>query len=83
MTIRRADGRLQVEEIAGDAWSGTIDLSGQFQPPRIIDRVMPMVILGLLLVPLVVRLAAGRFGLRLSTTEDTEDTQFTSYRVEA
>jgi len=66
MTIRRADGRLQVEEIAGDAWSGTIDLSGQFQQPRIIDRVMPMVIVGLLLVPLVVRLAAGRFGLRRS-----------------
>ncbi len=30
LTIRRADGRLQVEEIAGDAWSRPIDLTGQF-----------------------------------------------------
>ncbi len=31
LTIHRADGRIIVEEIAGDAWSGTIDLSGQFR----------------------------------------------------
>jgi hypothetical protein len=33
LTIRRADGRVAVEEIAGDAWSRTIDLSGQFASP--------------------------------------------------
>src|SRR5262245_20882515 len=38
LTIRRADGRVQVEEIAGNAWSRTIDLTGQFQAPRAIDR---------------------------------------------
>jgi hypothetical protein len=27
LTVRRADGRLIVEEVAGDAWSRTIDLS--------------------------------------------------------
>jgi hypothetical protein len=81
MTIRRADGRLQVEEIAGDAWSGTIDLGGQFQQPRIVDRVVPTVMVGLLLVPVVLRLFAGRFRLKLSTTEDTEDTEVKSYRV--
>jgi hypothetical protein len=81
MTIRRADGRLQVEEIAGDAWSRTIDLSGQFRPQRIVDRVLTIVVVGLLLVPLVLRIASGRSGLKLSTTEDTEDTEVKSYRV--
>lgn len=81
MTIRRADGRLQVEEIAGDAWSRTIDLSGQFQQPRIVDRVVTIVVVGLLLVPLVLRVASGRSGLKLSTTKDTEDTEVKSYRI--
>ena len=30
LTIRRADGRIVVEEVAGNAWSREIDLSGQF-----------------------------------------------------
>jgi hypothetical protein len=33
LVVRRADGRLVVEEVAGDAWSGPIDLTGQFAPP--------------------------------------------------
>jgi hypothetical protein len=57
LTIRRADGRMLVEEIAGNAWSGTIDLSGQFQAPRAIDRLAPLVIVGLLLIPLAIRLS--------------------------
>ena len=73
MTIRRADGRLQVEEIAGDAWSGTIDLSGQFQTPRVADRIVPIAIVGLLVLPLVLRLAASRSRFKLSTTGDTEE----------
>jgi hypothetical protein len=31
LTIRRADGRIVVEEIAGNAWSPEIDLRGQFR----------------------------------------------------
>ncbi len=31
LTIRRADGRIVVEEIAGNAWSSEIDLRGQFR----------------------------------------------------
>ena len=31
LTVRRADGRIVVEEIAGNAWSGEIDLHGQFR----------------------------------------------------
>ncbi|PYQ75068.1 MAG: hypothetical protein DMG04_08520 [Acidobacteria bacterium] len=33
LTIRRADRRIVVEEIAGDAWSRSIDLSAQFASP--------------------------------------------------
>jgi hypothetical protein len=70
MTIRRADGRLQVEEIAGDAWSCTIDLSGQFQKRRIADRVVPVAAVGLLAIPIAWRLAARR-----TNTKDTKDTK--------
>lgn len=31
LVVRRADGRVLVEEIGGDAWSSSIDLTGQFQ----------------------------------------------------
>ena len=33
LTIRRADGRIVVEEVQGNAWSRTIDLSNQFHAP--------------------------------------------------
>jgi hypothetical protein len=33
LTIRRPDGQRLTEWVAGDAWSGVVDLSGQFQPP--------------------------------------------------
>jgi hypothetical protein len=33
LTVRRADGRIIVEEIGGDASSGEIDLRGQFDRP--------------------------------------------------
>jgi hypothetical protein len=32
MTIHRVDGRSTTEWVAGDAWSGSIDLSNQFRP---------------------------------------------------
>ena len=60
LTIRRADGRVQVEEIAGDAWSRPIDLSGQFQQPRAIDTLAPILIIGLLLVPVLLRISTLR-----------------------
>ena len=62
MTIRRADGRLQVEEIAGDAWSRAIDLSGQFQKPSVADRFLPIAVIGLLAVPIALRLVGRRYG---------------------
>ena len=56
LTIRRADGRMMVEEVQGDAWSRTIDLSGQFQAPLIDSNMVAAVIAALLLVPLALRL---------------------------
>jgi hypothetical protein len=57
LTIRRADGRIQVEEIAGDAWSGSIDISGQFDRRRMLDVLTPVAVIGLLLVPIFARFA--------------------------
>jgi hypothetical protein len=56
LTIRRADGRIVVEEIAGDAWSRPIDLSGQFTAPRLSATVVAIAIGALLLVPFALRL---------------------------
>ena len=56
LTIRRADGRLLVEEVGGDAWSRTIDLSGQFHTPLVNQRIIGAVIAALLLVPVAIRL---------------------------
>ncbi|HEY7287193.1 MAG TPA: hypothetical protein VH497_17205 [Vicinamibacterales bacterium] len=33
LVVKLADGQVRVEEIQGDAWSGAIDLSGQFARP--------------------------------------------------
>jgi hypothetical protein len=46
LTVRRADGRIIVEEIGGDAWSGTIDLSGQFARPSM----WPLYVVALMVV---------------------------------
>jgi hypothetical protein len=60
LTIRRADGRLIVEEVQGDAWSRTIDLSGQFHAPLVSQTAVAVVLGVLLLVPIALRLAAKR-----------------------
>ena len=57
MTIRRADKRLIVEEIGGDAWSRTIDLSDQFRPPLFSATLVTLVIAGVLIAPLAFRFA--------------------------
>ena len=61
LTIRRADGRVIVEEVQGDAWSRTIDLSGQFHAP-LLNRASRSgsLIAALLLVPVALRLDARR-----------------------
>ena len=70
LTIRRADGRLLVEEVGGDAWSRTIDLSGQFHAPLLSETTVVMLLAGLLLLPI-----ALRFVRRRVTTKDTMDTK--------
>jgi hypothetical protein len=60
LTIRRADGRIAVEEIAGDAWSGTIDLSGQFHAWRFDGNLASILVIAvLLIVPLALRLRSS------------------------
>jgi len=56
LTIRRADGRIVVEEIAGDAWSSSIDLTGQFHAPRISAPTAALAIILLLLIPIATRM---------------------------
>jgi hypothetical protein len=56
LTIHRADGRLIVEEVQGDAWSRTIDLSGQFHAPLVTPRTIGFAIAALLLIPIALRL---------------------------
>ncbi len=56
LTIRRADGRVVVEEVQGDAWSRAIDLSGQFQAPLVSQRTVGIAIAALLLIPLALRM---------------------------
>ena len=55
LTIRRADGRVIVEEVQGGAWSRTIDLSGQFQRAAVNATTAGLAIAGLLLIPVVLR----------------------------
>jgi len=59
LTIRRADGRIVVEEIAGDAWSRPIDLSGQFQAPRVTATTAGAAIGALLLIPIAFRVRSA------------------------
>jgi len=66
LTIRCADGRVIVEEVQGDAWSGPIDLTGQFHGPLVSGRAATVLVAALFLVPLVIR---------LFTTKDTMDTK--------
>ena len=57
LAIQRADGRVVVEEIAGDAWSGSIDLTGQFRPPLLSEGGVLVLVVGLFCAPLLLRRA--------------------------
>jgi hypothetical protein len=65
LAIQRADGRVVVEEIAGDAWSGTIDLTGQFTPPLMSERTASLLVAGLVVAPIAVRWRSWRRALAL------------------
>jgi hypothetical protein len=57
LTIRRADSRIVVEEIAGDAWSRPIDLSGQFAAARVSATTVGVGIAVLFAIPIAIRYA--------------------------
>ena len=76
LTIRRADGGMVVEEVQGDAWSRTIDLSGQFQAPILSQRTVGILLGALLLVPVAVRFVTRRrTNTRDKDTRDARDTK--------
>jgi len=60
LTVRRADGRIVVEEIAGDAWSSSIDLAGQFHAPRINAAAAALAVAALLAIPIAIRIAGSK-----------------------
>jgi hypothetical protein len=67
LTIRRADGRVIVEDVRGDAWSRAIDLNGQFDAPRLSATTAALAVAALFLIPIAIRLA--------QTQRDTMDTK--------
>jgi hypothetical protein len=58
LTIRRADHRSITEWIQGDAWSRSLDVSGQFQTPR--DTRLLVLVVALFLMGLIIRVAGSR-----------------------
>ena len=73
LAVRRADGRVVIEDIAGDAWSRTIDLTGQFRAPILSSTMVGGALLILLAVPIALRLRYRRFNT--FNTKDTKDTE--------
>ena len=60
LTVRRADGKVIVEEVGGDAWSRAIDVSGQYPAPLVSARMMALAVIALLAVPLALRIRSVR-----------------------
>jgi len=67
LAVRRADGRVVVEEVGGDAWSRAIDLSGEFTPPLVSERTALFVVLALALTPMWRRVWVWRRASALRT----------------
>jgi hypothetical protein len=68
LTVHRADGRIIVEEIGGDAWSGAIDLGGQFAAPAR----WPWLMVGALFIALAGARLLPRRTPKSTNTVDTE-----------
>ena len=68
LTVRRADGKVIVEEVGGDAWSREIDLSGQFPAPILSSTLVGIALMILLALPVALRIGSAR-------TKDTEVTK--------
>ncbi|HEX7137467.1 MAG TPA: hypothetical protein VF219_06460 [Vicinamibacterales bacterium] len=57
LVVKLADGQVRVEEIQGDAWSGAIDLRGQFARPA---RWPIVLVAGLLIAGVTLRVRSSR-----------------------
>jgi hypothetical protein len=68
LTVRRADGKVTVEEVQGDAWSREIDLAGQFPAPILSSTMAGIAVLILLALPVALRIGSAR-------TQDTKGTK--------
>jgi len=53
--VKLADGQVRVEEIQGDAWSGAIDLRGQFARPA---RWPIVLVAGLVVIGVALRIGS-------------------------
>jgi hypothetical protein len=71
MIVRRADGRVAVHEIAGDAWSETIDLSGQFRQPLVVNTFAALIVVAVLLTSFVLRIASASSSRKTRQPEKT------------
>jgi hypothetical protein len=72
LAVRRADGKMVVEEVQGDAWSRAIDLSGQFPAALISPRVVSIALVLVMVIPIALRAAHG---LRRRAQRGTEETE--------
>lgn len=72
LTVRRADNKVIVEEVQGDAWSREIDLSGQFHAALVSPRVVSFALALVMVVPIALRAA---YGLRRRAQRSTEGTE--------
>ena len=71
LAVRRADGRVLIEEVAGDVWSRTIDVSGQFHAPILSSTMVGIALMTLLAVPIALRIGSAR----TKDTKGTKDTE--------
>ena len=81
LTIRRADGRAIVEEIQGNAWSGTIDLSGQFRAAVLGPRGVGLLLAAVLLIPMALRLATKHTKSRIAANASPRRTRWTQGQI--
>jgi hypothetical protein len=71
LTVRRADGKMTVEVVGGDAWSRAIDLSGQYPAPILSSTAVGLALVLLLAIPVALRMGLWR-GTNTKEAEDTE-----------
>ena len=80
LTVRRADGKMIVEEVQGDAWSRAIDLSGQIRAPLLSSTVVGVALALVMVIPIALRAAHGLRRRAQRSTEESEGHRGTAGR---